>query len=94
MLNNIERRYREITEGESELEKAQILKASQENLEWFKDNYESLKKEYDNQWIIVQKREVVAKGSTFEQIKKCLQKTDRKSALVEFVDSNNLAMFF
>jgi hypothetical protein len=80
--------------GESKLEKAQILKASQENLEWFKDNYEALKKDYDNQWIIVQKREVVAKGSTFEQIKKCLQKMDRKSALVEFVDSNNLAMFF
>jgi hypothetical protein len=77
--------------GESKLEKAQILKASQENLEWFKDNYEALKKDYDNQWIIVQKREVVAKGSTFEQ---CLQKMDRKSALVEFVDSNNLAMFF
>ena len=82
------------TLGESKLEKAQILKASQENLEWFKDNYEALKKEYDNQWIIVQKREVVAKSSTFEQIKQCLQKTDRKSALVEFVDSSNLAMFF
>ena len=80
--------------GESKLEKAQILKDSQENLEWFKDNYESLKKEYDNQWIIVQKREVVAKGSTFEQIKQCFQKMDRKSALVEFVDSNNFAMFF
>ena len=76
------------------MEKAQILKASQENLEWFKDNYESLKRDYDNQWIVVQKREVVAQGSTFEQIKKCLQKLDRKSALVEFVDSNNLAMFF
>ena len=82
------------TLGESKLEKAQILKASQENLELFKDNYEALKKEYDNQWIIVQKREVVAKSSTFEQIKQCLQKTDRKSALVEFVDSSNLAMFF
>ena len=80
--------------GGSKLEKAQILKASQENLEWFKDNYESLKRDYDNQWIVVQKREVVAQGSTFEQIKKCLQKLDRKSALVEFVDSNNLAMFF
>ncbi len=76
------------------IEKGEILKASMDNLEWFKDNYESLKKEYDNQWIIVQKREVVAKGSTYEQIKKCLQKVDTKSALIEFVDSNNLAMFF
>lgn len=80
--------------GECELEKGQILKASQENLEWFKENYESLKKEYDNQWIVVQKREVIAKGSTFEQIKSCLQKIDAKSAIVEFIDSNNLAMFF
>lgn len=75
------------------MEKAEILKASMDNLEWFKDNYESLKKEYDNQWIIVQKRTVVAKGNTYEQIKKCLQKVDTKSALIEFVDSNNLAMF-
>lgn len=82
------------TLGESVLEKTQILKASQENLEWLKENYESIRKNYDNQWIIVQKREVVAKGSTFEQIKKCLQKADSKSALVEFVDSNNMAMFF
>ena len=80
--------------GESELEKAQILKTSQENLEWFRENYESLKKEYDNQWIIVQKRKVVAKGNSFEQIKKCLQKIDARSAIVEFIDSNNLAMFF
>jgi hypothetical protein len=76
------------------LEKVEILKASRDNLEWFKDNYESLKKEYDNQWIIVQKRTVVAKGSTYEQIKKCLQKVDTKSALIEFVGSNDLAMFF
>lgn len=79
---------------ESRMERAEILKASRDNLEWFKENYESLKKEYNNQWIIVQKKEVVAKGSTFEQIKKCLQKIDTKSAIIEFIDSNNFAMFF
>lgn len=78
----------------SKMDKGALLQASIGNLEWFKENYESLRKEYDNQWIIVQKKGVVAKGSTFEQIKKCLQKVDAKSALVEFIDSNNVAMFF
>ncbi len=76
------------------MEKGELLQASIDNLEWFRKNYETLKEEYDNQWIIVQKKGVVAKGSTFEQIKKCLQKVDAKSALVEFIDSNNIAMFF
>ena len=77
-----------------QMEKGELLQASIDNLEWFRKNYETLKEEYDNQWIIVQKKGVVAKGSTFEQIKKCLQKVDAKSALVEFIDSNNIAMFF
>ncbi len=75
-------------------EKDEIFQNSRENLEWFKDNYKSIRRKYDNQWIIVQRREVVANSSNYDQIVECLKKEDRKSALVEFVDSKQIAMFF
>jgi hypothetical protein len=76
------------------MQKGEILKQSRENLEWFNENYESLKKEYDNQWIVIQQKKVVAKGSTYTQIKKILGKSDMKNALIEFMDSKQIAMFF
>lgn len=60
----------------------------------FKDNYKTLSKTYKNQWIIIQNKSVIAKGNTFEQIRQHLPKNDVKSALVEFIGSNNTAMFF
>ena len=76
------------------MERGEILKASKENLEWFNKNYDCLREKYDNQWIIVQGKEVVAKGSTYGQITKLLKKEDKKSALIEFMDSKQMAMFF
>ncbi len=76
------------------MQKGEILRISRKNLEWFNENYDCLKKEYDNQWIVVQGQKVVAKGSTYDQIKKLLKKEDVKSALVEFMDSKQMAMFF
>lgn len=86
-------RYLGVMKGKK-MEKGTLLQSSIDNLEWFKENYESLRKEYDNQWIIVHKKGVIARGSTFKQIKKCFQKVDAKSALVEFIDSNDIAVFF
>ncbi len=76
------------------MEKGEMLRLSRENLEWFNKNYDCLKKEYANQWIVVQRKEVVAKGSTYDQIKKLLKKEDSQSALIEFMNSKQIAMFF
>jgi hypothetical protein len=75
-------------------EKGELLRLSKENLEWFKENYNSLKKKYNNQWVAIQKKEVVACGSTYDQITEALKKEDKQSAVVEFIDSQQLAMFF
>lgn len=75
-------------------EKGELLRLSRENLEWFKDNYKCLKRKYDKQWIVIQKKEVVASDSTYDRIVDYLKKEDKKSAIVEFVDSNQIAMFF
>lgn len=72
----------------------EAFKLSVENLEWFKDNFKSLKRKYDNQCIVVQKRKVVDSISRYDQIVECLKKTDGRSVLVEFVDSKKMAAFF
>lgn len=76
------------------IEKDELFKLSRENLEWFKENYKSLKKDCNNQWVVIQNKKVVAKGSTYENILNTLKKADKKTAIVEFIDSKQLAMFF
>jgi predicted RNA-binding protein len=74
--------------------KSELFKSSMENLEWFKRNYENIRKDCDNQWVVIQNKKVVAKASTYENIARTLKKEDKKSAMIEFIDSNQLAMFF
>lgn len=77
------------------MQRDELFKLSRENLEWFKENYNKLKRKYDNQWIVIQKKEVVATSSTYDDIIKFLkEKSDKKSAIVEFMDSKQMAMFF
>jgi hypothetical protein len=75
-------------------EKGDFLRLSRENLEWFTKNYGNLKRKYANQWVVIQRKEVVASSSTYDQIVVALKKEDRKSAIIEFIDSKQLAMFF
>jgi len=75
-------------------EQNELLKLSRENLEWYKENYNKIRKKHDNKWVVIQRKEIVATGSTYDQIAKCITKEDRKSAIIEFIDSNQLAMFF
>ena len=75
------------------MEKNTVLRASMQNLEWFRDNYEQLKKDYDKQWVVIEGQGVVTSSSTYDEIMKTGAK-NKKSALVEYVDSEQLAMFF
>jgi hypothetical protein len=75
-------------------EKDEVFRLSKENLEWFRDNYKSIRRKYDNQWVAVREREVVASSSSYDQVIGSLKKEDMKSAIVEFVDSKQIAMFF
>ncbi|MGA2768927.1 MAG: DUF5678 domain-containing protein [Candidatus Bathyarchaeia archaeon] len=75
-------------------EKDELFKLSRENLEWFKENYKNIRRDYNNQWIVIQNKKIIAKGSTYENITNMLKKADKKAAIVEFIDSKQLAMFF
>jgi hypothetical protein len=72
----------------------QLFKTSCDNLKWFEENHDSLIEEYDNKWIIVQNKKIVATDSDFESIMEALKKHDPKTALVEYMHSEQIAMFF
>jgi len=78
------------------MEKAELFEISRENAEWFRDNYENLKKKYNNRWILIHNKEVVESARTFDDIMKILraQKYDPNTIIVEYLQSKQIAMFF
>jgi hypothetical protein len=76
------------------MEKSQIFEISRANIEWLKKNYKTLKKEYNNRWVIIENRKVVKVASTFEELMEALRKLDINKILVEYIPSEQVAMFF
>jgi len=76
------------------MEKEQLFRISRENDEWLSENYEYLKKTYDKCWIVIQDRKVVQSASTFDEIMKVVRKYDPNKVRVEYVQSEEVAMFF
>jgi hypothetical protein len=71
-----------------------LFKNSRENLAWFKDNYDNLLKEFDKCWVVIAGKKVVASGSSFDEVVKAARKYDSSSVIVEFIESEPIAMFF
>jgi len=78
--------------GKNELEA--MFNSSRENMEWFKENYDDLERKYDNRWIIMQNKKVVESASTFDEIMSAIKKYDRRTIIVEYIQSKPIAMFF
>jgi len=78
------------------IEKNELFKLSRENQEWFRENYKTLKQKYDQKWIVIQNGKVVRSSSIFEDIVKALRngEYDPKTAIVEYIQSEQIAMFF
>lgn len=77
-----------------QMEKSELFEVSRKNTEWLKKNYAQLKREYDNRWIIIHDRKVVESASTFDEIMRTIRRHDPNTILVEYVQSEPLAMFF
>jgi thymidylate kinase len=77
----------------TEMEKAELVQVSVKNLKWFRDNYDEIQKKYDKQWVVIDNKRVVANCSTYDEILKA-KLAEKKTALVEFIDSEQIAMFF
>jgi len=78
------------------IEKNELFKLSRENQEWFRENYKTLKQKYDQKWIVIQNGKVVRSSSVFDDIVKALRngEYDPKTAIVEYIQSEQIAMIF
>jgi len=76
------------------MENSELFKISRRNAEWLKENYESLKKQYDKRWVVIQDRKVVTSASNFDEIMRAVRKRDPNKILVEYIQSEPVAMFF
>lgn len=77
-----------------ELERVKRFKNSRENIEWFKENYEALRKKYDERWIVIENKKVINSASTFDEVLPLVRKRDPNKVIVEYVQSDPIATFF
>lgn len=78
----------------TELEKKELFDIFSGNIEWFKQNFERIKEEYDSRWIIILNKQVVASASSFNEIILSAKKHDPNKILVDYVQRKPVAMFF
>jgi len=71
-----------------------LFRSSRENLAWFKDNYEGLLKEFDKCWVVIAGKKVVASSGSFDEAVNAARKYDASGVIVEFIESEPIAMFF
>mgnify|MGYP005849694017 CR=1 FL=1 len=76
------------------MESRKLFEISRANTEWLKENYETLKKEYDSCWIVIQNRKVVKSANTFDEIMQIIKEYNKNEILIEFMQSEPIAMFF
>lgn len=76
------------------MKREELFEISRKNAEWLKENYDSLKRKYDKRWIMIQDEKVVETARTFDEVLKALKRYDPNSVLVEYVQSEPIAMFF
>lgn len=72
----------------------QLFKASRDNLKWLEENYDRLRKQYDGKWVVIQDRKVVVSGGSYASIIAAFRKFDPRNAIVEYMQSEQVAMFF
>ena len=76
------------------MEKNELFQISRRNTEWLKDNYENLKTKYDKSWVLIRDRKVVRSASNFDEIMIDVKKHDPNEILVEYIQTEPVAMFF
>lgn len=76
------------------MEKQQIFDIWKENTEWFRKNYERFKRKYDNKWILIRNKKIVAAESNLSRIMEIAKRYDPNEIMVEYVQSKKIAMFF
>jgi hypothetical protein len=76
------------------MERKELFKFSRQNAEWLQENYDNLKRDYNNSWVIIENRKVVKTASSFNEIMRAVKKSDPNKILVEYIQTEPVAMFF
>lgn len=67
----------------------QLLNEIDDDIIWFKDNFENLKKSFDNQFIAIKNGKILASDKNVENVIKTLKKKneDPNNVIIQFVSS-------
>jgi len=76
------------------MERKELFEFSRQNAEWLQENYGNLKRNYKNSWVVIQDKKVIHSASSFNEIMRVVKKTDLNTSLVEYIQSEPVAMFF
>jgi hypothetical protein len=77
------------------METKEVFKLSMDNMEWFAENYEKLKKEFNGKWVAVSDARVVESAEDLPTLAKAIAKHEkRESIVVEYMRAEPIAMFF
>ena len=76
------------------MERKELFKFSRQNAKWLQENYNNLKRDYNNSWVVIQNKKVIKSASSFNEIMKTIKKTDSSKILVEYIQAEPVAMFF
>ena len=76
------------------MDKSELFEISRRNTQWLKENYDKLKREYDNRWVMIKDNKVVKSTSTFDEIMRAIRGHNPNKILVEYIQSEPIAMFF
>ncbi len=76
------------------MERKDLFKFSRQNAEWLQENYDNLKRDYNNSWVVIENRKVIKSASSFDEILIAIKKSDSNKILVEYIQAEPVAMFF
>jgi hypothetical protein len=77
------------------LETREAFKVSMDNMQWFTENYEMLKKDFKDKWVAVSGHRVVESAKDLPTLARAIAKCEGSEAfVVEFVRAEPVAMFF
>lgn len=69
----------------------ELLSSSEEDLEWFSENFSEIQEKFSNKLIAIKDKKIVASAKTSEELLNLLKKDgiDESEVLIEVVNPNN-----
>ncbi len=74
----------------------ELLQEAEGNLEWFQENFERIKEQFEKQIIAVKDKKVIANARNIEELLKILEEKeiDQSEVLIENIPAKNEIVIF